>query len=223
LRPAAAPPYDAAMQSKPLLAEAFGTFVLVFLGAGAGALGVGGLNGVALAHGLALMILVYAIGGVSGAHVNPAITFGVAAAGKMPWGKAVPYWVAQLAGGIAAAVVLKYALGDGAGKLGATTLAAGVSPARGLVVEAVLTSFLAAAVMVSGVLGKNGNAAGLAIGATLTAAILMGGPLTGASLNPARTLGPGLIAGELADVWVYLLGPCAGAAAGSLLAKHLHA
>ncbi len=228
-RPARAPlrtppggAYDPAMQTKPLLAEAFGTFLLVFIGAGAGALGLGGLNGVALAHGIALMVIVYALGGVSGAHVNPAVTFGIAAAGKMEWSKAVQYWVAQLGGALVAALVLKYVLDDRAGTLGATTLAPDVSASRGVVLEAVLTCFLTAAVMVSGVLGKNGSAAGLAIGTVLTMDILMGGPLTGASMNPARTLGPGIVAGELKDAWVYILGPCAGGAAGALLAKHLH-
>ncbi|MGH7162893.1 MAG: MIP/aquaporin family protein [Planctomycetota bacterium] len=211
--------------NKALAAEFAGTFLLVFIGAGAGALappGPAGLNQVALAHGVALMVAIYAVGAVSGAHVNPAVTFGVAAAGKMDWAKAARYWGAQLAGGIVAALFLKLVLGERAGNLGATTLAEGISPLQGALLEAILTMFLVMAVMVSGVLGKNGNMAGLAIGMVLTMDILMGGHITGASMNPARTLGPAVVGGEYGDVWIYLLGPLTGGAAGASIARWLH-
>jgi glycerol uptake facilitator-like aquaporin len=135
---------------KPALAELVGTFILVFIGAGAGALGdkAGGILGVAWAHGLALMIIIYALGAVSGAHVNSAVTFGVAA------------------------FVLRFVLPAPA-SLGATNLANGTSAAQGVVVEAILTVFLVLAVIESGV-GKNGNMAGVAIGLVLTMDILMG-------------------------------------------------
>jgi aquaporin Z len=207
---------------KPLLAEVFGTFVLVFIGGGAGALGNGGIMGAAVAHGLALSLAIYMVGAVSGAHVNPAVTFGLAVAGKIDWPKAARYWVAQVLGGVVAAGALVAALGGQGPSLGTTTLADGVTPAQGVLVEAILTAFLVFAVMVSGVLGKNGNMAGLAIGLVLTMDILMGGGLTGASMNPARTLGPAIVRCEYADVWVYLVGPAAGGAFGALFAKYLH-
>lgn len=209
------------MSSKQFVAELIGTFALVFIGAGAGALAVGGLVGVAFAHGLILMAMIYAVGHISGTHINPAVTFGLALAGAIDWGKAVVYWAAQLIGGILAAAILMFLLGGAESGLGATVLAAGVSPVQGLVLEAVLTFFLVNSVLHAAVAGKAGDLAGLAIGATLIAAILMGGPLTGASLNPARTLGPALFTGSLDQFWIYLVGTFAGAAAAAGLYRFL--
>jgi MIP family channel proteins len=212
--------------SSALTAEFIGTFALVFIGAGAGAIGAGGLVGVAFAHGLTLAGIVYAFGHLSGAHVNPAVTFGVWLAGRMDARKALSYWVFQLLGGIAAAFALRWVLGGVVGGLGATTLAGNlvvagervtVTPAIGLFVEGVLTFFLVNAVLHCAVAGRAGELAGLAIGLTLTFAILMGGPLTGASLNPARTLGPALASEQFADLWVYFAGPLAGGALAALL------
>lgn len=208
---------------KPAVAELIGTFILVFIGAGAGALSAGGLTGVALAHGVALMVIVYLVGGVSGAHVNPAVTFGVAVSGNIEWSKAVVYWVAQLIGAVLAAGLLLFVLGEQAGTVGATTLASGTSAIQGLTIEAVLTVFLVMAVLISGVLGKNGNLAGVAIGFVLTMDILMGGSLTGASMNPARTLGPAVVSGNFADVWVYVVGPLLGGAVAAGLVGYLYA
>lgn len=187
------------MNTKSLTAEFIGTFALIFIGAGAGALGVGGLVGVALAHGLVIVGFAYAYGHISGTHVNPAITFGLWVAGEIPLAKAAGYWVAQFAGATAAAAALRFVLGADSG-LGATLLAPGVTVAQGIVVEAILTFFLANAVFNAAVSGKAGNLAGVAIGLTLTFAILMGGPLTGASLNPARTFGPALLTGNLSQL-----------------------
>jgi MIP family channel proteins len=204
---------------KAALAELIGTFTLVFIGAGAGALAGtsgGGIVAVALAHGVALMVIVYAWGAVSGAHVNPAVTFGLALTGKMDWRKAVYYWIAQFAGAALAAYLLAYLVGAGTG-LGATTGSLTSDPIKTIVVEAVLTFFLVAAVFGSAVSGRNGNAAGLAIGFVLAMDILMGGALTGASMNPARTFGPALATGNLSYLWMYLVGPLAGAALAALL------
>jgi MIP family channel proteins len=207
---------------KAYVAELVGTFTLVFIGAGAGvamqATGEDlGVIGVALAHGIALMVIVYAWGSVSGAHVNPAVTFGIALTGRMPWGKAVGYWIAQLLGAVAAAYLLLYVVGTVHG-LGETkgTLT-GTDPLKTVAVEAVLTFFLLVAVYASGVGGRGGNAAGAAIGLVLTMDILMGGGLTGASMNPARTLGPAVAIGDLSYVWMYLAGPLIGGGAGALL------
>lgn len=178
---------------KPALAELIGTFTLVFIGAGALGDKIGGILGVALAHGIALMVIVYAWGAISGAHVNPAVTFGLAVAGKIDWVKAVWYWIAQFVGATIAAYLLLYLVGKDSG-LGATTGSLTKTDAvKTLVVEAVLTFFLVTAVFGTAVSGRNGNAAGIAIGLVLTMDILMGGALTGASMNPARTFGPALV------------------------------
>lgn len=205
--------------STSLLAEFIGTFALIFIGAGAGALGEGGLVGVAFAHGLVIVAFAYAYGHISGTHINPAVTLGVWAAGKIDTTRALAYVAVQLLGGIVAAFVLAWILGERAGSLGATVLADGVSPAQGLVLELIMTFFLVNTVMNAGISGKATIPAGLAIGFTLTLCILMGGPLTGASLNPARTLGPAVATGNFADIWLYFVGPIAGGVIAGILYK----
>jgi MIP family channel proteins len=202
---------------KPVLAELLGTFTLVFIGAGAGAL-AGDVVAVALAHGIALMVIVYAWGAVSGAHVNPAVTFSLALTRKIDWTTAVWYWVAQFVGAAAAAYLLLFLLGSDS-SLGATvgSLTTGRDALKAVVVEAVLTFFLVTAVFTTAVAGRNGNAAGIAIGFVLAMDILMGGPLTGASMNPARTFGPALATGDISLFWVYVVGPLLGGAAAALL------
>jgi len=204
------------MNMRAELAELVGTFTLVFIGAGAGALAVGGLVGVALAHALALVVIVYAWGSISGAHVNPAVTFGLALAGRFPWLSAVRYWIAQLLGAAAAGFLLRALIGT-TGNLGMTLPAPSVSIWQAIVVEAVLTFFLVTAVFGSAVAGRGGNAVGLAIGLVLGMDILMGGPLTGGSMNPARSFGPALAMGDFTDLYVYFIGPAIGAAVGALL------
>ena len=209
-----------------LLAELIGTFALIFIGAGAGALGIGGLVGVAFAHGFVIIGFAYAYGHISGTHINPAVTIGVWAAGKMEASRAVAYIVVQLIGGILGAFALRYALGGTETGLGATMLAQGldvggtsitIAPAVGVFIEAILTFFLVNTVLNAAVSGKGGAQAGLAIGFTLVFAILAGGPLTGASLNPARTLGPAVAAGNFANLWVYFVGPILGGIVAALL------
>jgi MIP family channel proteins len=214
------------MDIKAAVAELVGTFTLVFIGAGAVTqVENAGLVGVAFAHGLALMVIVYAWGSISGAHVNPAVTFGVAVAGRIEWPKAVSYWIAQLLGALAAAYLLQWLVGHGT-NLGATigsltpigeTPAEGASALKVIVLEGVLTMFLVIAVFASGVHGRNGNMAGVAIGLVLTMDTLFGGPLTGASMNPARTFGPAVALGDVSYVWMYFVGPLAGGAVGALL------
>lgn len=211
------------MKFKVFVAELIGTFALVFIGAGAGALGVGGLVGVAFAHGLTLMVFAYIYGHISGTHVNPAVTFGLALNGTVKWIDAVVnYWLPQFLGGIVAAALLVFLIGAEKLAGGATvgSLTAG-QPLRALAVEAVLTFFLVNTVLHGAVAGKAKEFAGLAIGMTLAFAILMGGPLTGASLNPARTLGPALFTGNLGSYWIYLVGPLLGGAAAAGLFKFL--
>ncbi len=213
--------------STSLVAELIGTFALIFIGAGAGALGLGGLVGVAFAHGLVIIGFAYSYGHISGTHINPAVTLGVWAAGKIDTKRAVSYIVFQIAGGILGATALWWLFGGTETGLGATTVASSVTtaggvtfamdPVKGFVVEAILTFFLVNAVMNAGISGKATIPGGLAIGFTLVFCILMGGPLTGASLNPARTIGPALMTGNFSDIWVYLVGcPLGGILAGLL-------
>ncbi len=205
---------------KPALAELVGTFMFVFLGAGAGAMAAtngGGIVAVALAHGLALMLVIYAFGFVSGAHVNPAVTLALAVTRKVTWERAVWYWIAQALGAILAAYLLLYLVGAGTG-LGATIGSlTRTDPIRATVTEAVLTFFLVSAVFGTGVSGRNGNAVGVAIGMVLAADALMGGALTGASMNPARTLGPAVATGDFSYLWIYIVGPVVGGLAAALL------
>jgi MIP family channel proteins len=204
------------LDSKPLVAEFVGTFGLVFVGAGAAAVGTGGLVGVALAHALILTSIVAALGSVSGAHVNPAVTLAVWIRNEIGAGKALAYWVVQILGAIGAAFLLRFVLGGPESGLGATQLGS-VTAVQGVLIEAVLTFFLATAVLRTAVRKSLGEAGPLVIGLTLGCAILMGGPLTGASLNPARTLGPAIATGTLTDLWVYLAGPALGGGLAALL------
>jgi len=215
--------------STALTAEFLGTFLLVFACAGAAALGAGGLVGVAIAQGSALAVAVYLFGPVSGAHVNPAVTVGVWLAGKINTRRAISYAVFQVVGAVLAALTLRFVLGGDAGGLGRTALAGElevggatilVTPAAGLVVEALLTLFLVLAVLQGAIAGRAGHMAGVVIGATLAVGVLVAGPLTGASLNPARTLGPALVTGSFADLWIYLAGPISGGALAALLFRN---
>ncbi len=202
--------------SKALVAEAIGTFALVFIGAGAGALS-GDLVAVAFAHGLVVLAFVYAYGHISGTHVNPAVTCGLLAAGKIEPVRAVAYIAAQIVGGVLGAFTLRWVVNGTATGLGELKLAATVTPAVGFFVEAILAFFLVNTVLNAAVSGKAGNLAGVAIGMTLVLNILMGGPLTGAGFNPARYLGPAVALGDLSQAWLYILGPIVGAAVAGVL------
>ena len=211
------------MKVQNLIAEFIGTFALIFIGAGALAISPENLVAVAFAHGLVIVAFVYAYGHISGTHINPAVTLGLFVAGEIQWTDAIGYWVVQFAGGIAGALLLKAILPmeTDLGVTILTTEAAGgtftVTPIQGLFVEIILTFFLVNTILNTVVSGKVGNFAGLAIGLTLVLCILMGGPLTRASLNPARTLGPAIAAGNYADLWLYFVGPFAGAVLAALL------
>ncbi len=205
------------MNTKALVAEFVGTFTLIFIGAGAGALGIGGLVGVALAHGLVVMTFAFAYGHISGTHINPAVTIGLWVGKQVDTQTAVSYIITQIIGGTLGALVLGFLLSGYGTSLGATVLAPEVDVVQGLIIEIILTFLLVNAIFNTAVSGKVGNLAPIAIGLTLTLAILMGGPLTGASLNPARTIGPAIASGNYADIWIYLIGPPIGAALAALL------
>jgi aquaporin Z len=214
--------------SARLAAEFIGTFALIFVGAGAAALGVGGVVGVAFAHGLVVATFVYGYGPISGCHINPAVTIGLWTAGEIDARDALLYIIVQLLGGLVGALMLRFVLGTSEIGLGntvpTTNLPIGdqtinVSVFAALIVEIILTFFLVNAVLNTAVAERAGHHAALAIGLTLTFCILMGGPLTGASLNPARTLGPALVSLDPAALWVYLIGPPVGGILAALLYK----
>lgn len=209
-----------------VVAEGAGTFLFFFVGIGSIAVGdwtaaAGGepatLLTVALAHGLVLAVLVSALGSVSGAHFNPAVTFGVWVAGQIPGRRALSYVLAQLIGGIAAAwslrAILPPAVSPG---LGTPQLGAGIGPGAGIAVETVLTIVLLLAVFGTAIDPRGPKVGGLAIGLAVGADILMGGPLTGAAMNPARWLGPAVTTGIWNDGYVWVVGPLLGAAIAAL-------
>jgi MIP family channel proteins len=208
---------------KALLAELIGTFALVFLGAGSGViLGVegspAGLITVALAHGLTLMVFAYSYGHISGTHINPAVTIGLATAGKFDWAKVGPYIVAQLLGGIIAAFALRFVFGGPLNNLGATVVNYDLTSIGGaFLLEMIATFFLVNTVLNAAVSGRAANLAPLAIGMILAACIMFFGPVTGASLNPARTLGPAVAAGVYADIWLYFVATILGGVIAGLL------
>jgi len=201
-------------------AEGIGAFALVFAGCGAivadavygGALGA---VGVSLVFGLVIMAMVYATGHLSGAHLNPAVTLAFALTRHFPRREALAYVVAQLLGAIAAAALLLAIWPAEPASLGATLPSVGIGSA--FAYEVVLTTFLMFVIMaVATDTRAVGAAAAIAIGGTVGLDALFGGPVTGASMNPARSLGPGLVSGELTDIWIYLAAPVAGAAVGAL-------
>lgn len=214
---------------RAVAAEFIATLLFVFLGAGTvvvtgnllgEALGAARLLAIALAHGLAITLLVAATAHRSGGHLNPAVTFAVLLAGKIGARRAAGYAVAQLVGAAAGAWLLALVLpAAAAGSLGVHVLGAGVSPSQGLLVEVILTFTLVSTVLATAVDPRGpGHLAPVAIGLAVLVGHLVGVPLTGASMNPARSFGPAVVAGIWANHWVYWAGPLAGA----LLALLLH-
>jgi MIP family channel proteins len=199
--------------SRALAAEFIGTFALIFIGAGAAtALGGNHDPAVAFAHGLTIMVFATAFGDISGCHINPAVTIGLATAGEFPGRRVVPYIVLQVAGAIAAAMCLRYVFGGVVNGLGATTAdTTRISYAGAFVLEAIGTFMLVNTVLHTAVRGKGAGLAPFAIGMTVTMCILGFGVLTGGSVNPARTLGPAVVAGIYTGVPVYLLAQLVGA------------
>jgi MIP family channel proteins len=213
------------------IAELVGTFILVF---GGTAVAVGAILArptagpaydslaVALAFGLALAAVVAAVGHVSGAHVNPAVTLGMAATGKFPWQYTPHYVVAQLVGAVLAALATWLTFGGagarGEAKLAATYPAQGVGDLQAFVVEVLITFILVFVVMAVATDQRAPAAiAPIAVGFALAVGVFIAGPVTGGSVNPARSLGPMIVAGDLSSVWLYILGPIIGGVLGALL------
>jgi aquaporin TIP len=203
---------------RPCIAEFIGTFALIFVGIGA-IKTAGGQDTlvIALAHGLTIAAFVSATMHLSGDHLNPAVTFGVVCSGHMTWAAATRYWVAQLLGGTAAALICLGLFGREVVVTGTPQLAMNITASQGIIIEAILTFFLVFVVHGTGVDERGRRVAGLAIGATITLDILFGGPLTGGAMNPARVFGPALAAGFWKAHYVYWLGPMLGGALGGLV------
>ena len=198
--------------SQKLGAEFIGTFTLIFIGVSSICLNAG-LAGIAFAHGLALVVMVTALGHISGGHYNPAVTVGLLAGGKINGKDAVAYIIAQLVGAVVGAMAVKAIIQPAvyeAAKLGTPMLGADVSMGTGILLEMILTFFLVTVVYGSAVDGRAGKWGGLFIGLTVTMDILGAGPLTGASMNPARTFGPALVGGYWDGHIVYWIGPMLG-------------
>ena len=217
-------------QTAVFVAEALGTFLFFFVGAGAVVLGAhnpeanGGLVGVALAHGLALVVLVSALGPISGGHFNPAVTFGVWITGRIGAGLAGLYFVAQAAGAIGAGFALRMVFPEASWEpvaLGTPAVDAGIGIAGAIGVEAILTIVLLIAVFGTAIDPRAPKLGGLVIGLAVAADILMGGPLTGAAMNPARWLGPAVASGTYADWYVWWIGPLLGAAVAALAYRYV--
>lgn len=202
-------------------AEALATFALVFAGCGAIVLdhergGSLGAVGIAAAFGLVIMVMVYATGHLSGAHINPAVTLAFTATRHFPLRDALAYIPSQVAGAVAAAGLLRLAWHGSPAYLGATVPSVGSGSA--LVYELVMTAFLMFVIMaVATDTRAVGAAAAIAIGGTVALDALFGGGVTGASMNPARSFGPALVAPEWSSFWVYVVGPVAGALLGAVL------
>jgi aquaporin Z len=199
---------------KNLLAETLGTFALVFAGTGAIVIdhasgGAISHTGIALTFGLIVMAMIYTFGDVSGAHLNPAVTVAFAAAGRFPWRTVPGYVAAQLAGAFAASGLLRVLFPQDA-SLGAT-LPSG-PPMQSFWLEIVLTFLLMLTILsVSTGAKEKGITAGVAIGGVIALEAMFAGPICGASMNPARSLAPALVSGQLAHLWLYLTAPVLGA------------
>ena len=200
-------------------AEFIGTFALVFAGAGAIVIdtsqhGVITHVGIAVTFGLVIMVMIYAVGHISGGHFNPGVTLAFAAARHFPIRHVVPYWAAQFVAAILAAVVLRLMFGNIA-NLGATEPAG--SDAQSFWLEVILTfGLMFVIVSVATDTRAVGQAAAIAIGGTVGLEAMFGGPISGASMNTARSVGPALVSGEFSSLWIYVLAPPLGALAGAL-------
>lgn len=206
------------------LAEAIGTFALIFIGVGV-MQNTDNLLTIALAHGLTIAVMVSAVGSISGGHLNPAVTFGAWVGGKISTAEAGKYWVAQLLGATLAGVLVTILFGKGVVILGTPGLSAKTTYLQAIAIEAVTTFFLVFVVYGTGIDRRGPKIGGLAIGLTVTIGILVAAPFTGGALNPARAFGPALASGDLLfNGWsyfgnhlVYWFGPLSGGALAGLI------
>jgi aquaporin NIP len=214
---------------KSMLAEMIGAFALVLAGTGAivsnsvsgGALGH---LGVALTFGLAIMTMIYATGHISGAHFNPGVTLAFALVRHFPARQVIPYIAAQVAGAILGSVAVRFLIAGGGNVAGLGTTHPSNGALSGVVLEGILTFILMFVIMaVATDVRAVGQAAALEIGGTIGLDAVFAGPITGASMNPARSFGPALVSGDYTDLWLYVVGPIVGAALGALMYQALRA
>jgi aquaporin Z len=217
LRSSATPDFlDFAHEWRRLFAETWGTFLLVVVAAGAGVVGAqsGGaitLSMKVIAPGMMVMAIIYFMGAVGGAHLNPAVTLAFAARRNFPWRRVPGYIGAQLVGSIAAAGFLRAMFGA-IGLLGATTPGPGVSDLKAFVMEILLTTGLVSTILGTASGARNiGSNGALAVGGYIALAGLWAAPVSGASMNPVRSFAPDLIRGNLTTTWIYVVGPVLGA------------
>lgn len=220
-------PLNASMEPRRLFAEAFGTCLLTLVAAGADT--ISAATGTAIpkpaavvAPALMVMAMIYAIGDVSGAHFNPAVTLAFAVRDDFPWKRVPGYWLAQFLGAITGAGILRLLFGN-VGRLGVTHPSHHVNIAVAMTTEALLTAILVTIILGTAhdtrIVGHN---AALAVGATIALAGLIGDPVSGASMNPARSLGPALVSGTFESQWIYFVGPILGALLACAVAFLLH-
>ncbi|RZC74188.1 hypothetical protein C5167_049671 [Papaver somniferum] len=203
-----------------MLAEVFGTYFLIFAGCGSVVVNLSNdrvvtLPGISIVWGLVVMVMVYSVGHISGAHFNPAVTIAFATVRRFPWKQVPAYIICQVLGSTLASGTLKLIFGGGKHELFCGTLPAG-SDLQAVVLEFIITFYLM--FVISGVATDNraiGELAGLAVGATVLLNVLFAGPITGASMNPARTMGPAIVYGQYKSVWVYMVAPTVGAIGGA--------
>jgi MIP family channel proteins len=207
------------------IAEFIGTFALVFIAAGSNAVdhmshGILGLTGMAITTGVTVMVMIYAIGHISGAHINPAVTIAMLVTGKLGIRDSFAYIISQVTGACAASFLVMELFPSAVNNinLGATSLSTNISPTTGMIIEAVLTFLLVFTIFGVAVDSRSPpGLAGFAIGSFVLLAILIGGPVTGASMNPARSFGPALMAGYWTDHLVYWIGPIIGGIVAALV------
>ncbi|HEX4064368.1 MAG TPA: MIP family channel protein [Streptosporangiaceae bacterium] len=231
------------MKTRPLIAEAIGTALLVFFGVGTATLSFGfkatgssvsaGVVATALAFGLVLLVLVYAIGPISGCHVNPAVTMGFLVGRRITLADAISYWAAQFVGGIAGAAALygtfhlasgyTSKVGLGADGFGSSSMI-GVNAGGAFITEVILTFLFVFVILTVTRRASNATVAGLVIGLSLTLVHIIGIPIDGTSVNPARSLGPALFVGgtALSQVWLFIIAPLVGGALSALLYQFLY-
>jgi MIP family channel proteins len=206
------------------IAELIGTFTLIFVGMGSIMFASSGILGVALAHGLAIAIMASSVGHISGGHFNPAVTFGFLVTRRIAPSLAGVYWASQLAGALLGALALRATFPDQTNLDSGVPVLNGIGSGSGLLLEAIMTFLLVWVVFATAVDpgGTFKSIAGLAIGLTITIDVLAAGTLTGAAMNPARSLGPEIVFNIWDDFTVYLVGPAIGGVVAALLYNWLY-